>query len=303
MNQLTRKFTTSERLKTLMSERQLKQVDILKMLKPYETKLGLSLSKSLLSMYVNGKSTPNQNGIYLLAKAFDVNEGWLMGFDVPMDRPANLEFENTAPTAVAQKIMNITNQLKPQRQEVVYCVAKSELKAQQNETMEIANEFVTFEHEGVRQSYPKNVVDHIVKTSLLPRYSSLEMSAGVDSWSEAVDPPEMWDIPVSLLKYGVEFCAPINGESMQPNYPNGAEALIKPLTDWNDGIGKVCAVWHEGGAYIKEIGDAKLISHNKVLNKKTGKRVYPDIDIHDFSETHIIGEVMGVYDQKKINEY
>jgi len=38
-------------------------------------------------MYVNGKSTSNQNSIYLLAKALDVKEGWLMGFDEPKSSP------------------------------------------------------------------------------------------------------------------------------------------------------------------------------------------------------------------------
>lgn len=55
----------------------MKQVDIVE-------KTGLG--KSAVSQYYSGKYEPKQKGIYLIAKALDVNEAWLMGFDVPMER-------------------------------------------------------------------------------------------------------------------------------------------------------------------------------------------------------------------------
>ena len=44
------------------------------------------ISKSSLSEYLSGKYEAKQNGIYLLAKALNVSEAWLMGLDVPMTR-------------------------------------------------------------------------------------------------------------------------------------------------------------------------------------------------------------------------
>lgn len=44
------------------------------------------ISKSSLSEYMSGKYEAKQNGIYLLAKALDVSEAWLMGCDVPMEK-------------------------------------------------------------------------------------------------------------------------------------------------------------------------------------------------------------------------
>lgn len=44
------------------------------------------ISKSSLSEYLSGKYEAKQNGIYLLAKALNVSEAWLMGCDVPMER-------------------------------------------------------------------------------------------------------------------------------------------------------------------------------------------------------------------------
>jgi len=77
---------TSDRLKQLMRERKLKQVDILNKSKPYQKKYGVNLSKSHLSQYVNGKSQPDQHKLFILAETLNVNEAWLMGYDVKKER-------------------------------------------------------------------------------------------------------------------------------------------------------------------------------------------------------------------------
>lgn len=69
--------TIAERIREGMEIRNLKQVDIVE-------KTGIN--KGALSSYLSGKYQPKQNNIYLIAKALDVNEAWLMGHDVPMER-------------------------------------------------------------------------------------------------------------------------------------------------------------------------------------------------------------------------
>lgn len=81
-----RKTTTSERLKRLMSERQLRQVDILNLCKPYCEKYNVKVDKNHISQYINGKSEPRQDKLSILAMALDVDEAWLIGFDVPMKK-------------------------------------------------------------------------------------------------------------------------------------------------------------------------------------------------------------------------
>ena len=44
-----------------------------------------NVPKSSLSLYLSGKYEPKQDRIYAMAKALDVNEAWLMGYDVAMD--------------------------------------------------------------------------------------------------------------------------------------------------------------------------------------------------------------------------
>ncbi|MGK0575553.1 helix-turn-helix domain-containing protein [Macrococcus capreoli] len=74
---------TSERLKEIMKERNLKQIDILNKSEKFQKELGIKMSKSHLSQYVNGKSSPDQHKLFLLSKTLGVSEAWLMGYDVP----------------------------------------------------------------------------------------------------------------------------------------------------------------------------------------------------------------------------
>lgn len=78
------KSNTSLRLKEIMRLRNLKQVDILKLCEPYCNEYGIKLNKNDLSQYVSGKVQPGQDKLSILAYALNVNEVWLMGYDVDM---------------------------------------------------------------------------------------------------------------------------------------------------------------------------------------------------------------------------
>lgn len=76
------KTNTSERLKQIMKERNLKQVDILNLSLPFCTKYNVKMNKSDISQYVSGKVEPSQDKLVVLGMALNVTEAWLMGFDV-----------------------------------------------------------------------------------------------------------------------------------------------------------------------------------------------------------------------------
>lgn len=78
---------TASRLRRLINERGLRQVDILNACAPYCKKYGVKMNKSDLSQYLSGKSEPNQGKLFVLGSALNVSETWLMGYDVPMERP------------------------------------------------------------------------------------------------------------------------------------------------------------------------------------------------------------------------
>lgn len=80
-----KKTTTSVRLKEIMNTRNLRQVDILNKCQPFCAKYRVRLGRNDLSQYVSGKVEPGQEKLSVLSSALDVNEAWLMGYDVPMD--------------------------------------------------------------------------------------------------------------------------------------------------------------------------------------------------------------------------
>ena len=77
MEGLTRTATTKERLKEAMLETGKKQTDLVR-----ET----GLNKSIISRCVSGKTEPGNQTVMLLARALNVSEMWLWGYDVPKRR-------------------------------------------------------------------------------------------------------------------------------------------------------------------------------------------------------------------------
>lgn len=86
-----KKDTTANRLKKIMEETGLRQIDILKRAEPYCKQHGVKLNKSDISQYVSGKVEPSQDKLYILGLALNVQESWLMGLDVPMKRKSSAE--------------------------------------------------------------------------------------------------------------------------------------------------------------------------------------------------------------------
>lgn len=73
----------AERIKEALEIRRMRQVDLVE-------KTGIG--KSSISTYISGEYEPKQRNIYKIAKALDVSEAWLMGYDVSMERePRNIE--------------------------------------------------------------------------------------------------------------------------------------------------------------------------------------------------------------------
>lgn len=71
------KDSFSNRLKKALAMRGMKQIELAE-----KAKLG----RSAISQYVSGKYEPKQEGVYRIAKALNVSEAWLMGYDVPIER-------------------------------------------------------------------------------------------------------------------------------------------------------------------------------------------------------------------------
>ena len=77
---------TAIRLKKIMDIKNLKQSELLKLTEPFCNKYNVKMNKSDISQYLSGKTKPNQYKLAILSMVLGVNESWLIGYDVPMER-------------------------------------------------------------------------------------------------------------------------------------------------------------------------------------------------------------------------
>lgn len=77
-----------------MNIQKLRQVDILEKTKPYCQKYNVKMNKSDISQYVSGLVEPGQEKLSILGMALNVDEVWLMGYNVPMDRESKTADES-----------------------------------------------------------------------------------------------------------------------------------------------------------------------------------------------------------------
>ena len=73
------KSTLKERLRIALLEADMKPIDL-------SERTGIP--KSMISYYLNGKTKPKADRIYVISKALGVSEAWLLGYDVPKNRTA-----------------------------------------------------------------------------------------------------------------------------------------------------------------------------------------------------------------------
>lgn len=67
----------SDRLRTALDARRLRAVDLCDM---------AGVPKGAVSYYLAGESKPKADRLHKIAKALQVSEAWLMGYDAPMHR-------------------------------------------------------------------------------------------------------------------------------------------------------------------------------------------------------------------------
>lgn len=109
-----KKTSTADRLKTIMREQSLRQIDILNKSKAISESYGIKMNKSDISQYVSGLVEPGQDKLVVLGQALNVSEAWLMGYDVPRERnDSNEKTENNLKIKNIEDILQIKTQKIP----------------------------------------------------------------------------------------------------------------------------------------------------------------------------------------------
>ena len=89
-------------------------------------------------------------------------------------------------------------------------------------------------------------------------------------------------IPWNETASQADFAVDVSGDSMEPEYLDGDTVLIKSMSYINVGETGIFVV--NGGAYLKEMGNGRLISTNKK---------YKDIVLYEGDSAVCLGKVIG----------
>ncbi|NBA57038.1 S24 family peptidase [Enterococcus hirae] len=251
---------TSTRLKQIMREQNLKQIDILNKSLPFQKKLGIKMGKSALSQYVSGKSNPDQQKLVLLAKTLGVSEPWLMGFDVEKKKSSLLSL-----------ITEASSQLTTPRQQKVYDFAKNEL---------IEQEFCAC-HEKIQSLDAYKEMKDEEELAEIDWYGSVSAGTGQFIFSNS----EKITLPKKKVPIIADFCLSVSGDSMEPLIHDGDYVFVaKQETIYSGTIGVVTL---DGEAFIK-----RVIFENDIARLKSFNKKYKDIIVNHFNDFRIIGKVV-----------
>ena len=259
--------STSKRLRQIMSERNLRQVDILEKSKPFQKQLGVKMGRSALSQYVTGKSKPDDKKLYLLSKTLNVSEAWLMGYDVEKKRIPDSErnsISNEQP-----EILTIYNQLEEPRQEKVLGFANAQLDEQ--ESSKVASIFEKVSNEDY-------IIDYVEGLVAAGHGTLQEDNLHMEVKLRSEDVPEDYDT-----------IAKVAGDSMEPLIEDNDLLFIK-VTSQVD-INSIGIFQVNGKNFVKKLKrDYDGSWYLQSLNSG-----YEEIHLSENDDIRTIGEVVSVY--------
>lgn len=137
----------TERIKTL-AQRLAEGLEIRNM-KQIELSEKTGISRGAISSYLTGRWEPKQNNIYLIAKALNVNEAWLMGYDVPYQKSTSSQegyYTDPETAAYAEELRTNPNL------RIMFSAAKDITKEQMQKTVEYI-EFLKSKEKGNSDEY------------------------------------------------------------------------------------------------------------------------------------------------------
>lgn len=108
-------------------EKRLREALDLKSMTQSELSSRSGLSKSIISNYLSGRYKAKSQNLYLLAKALNVSEAWLMGFDVGPERELPAILDNDGQLS---EFVELFNRLSNEQQTLIISQIKGILSNQ-----------------------------------------------------------------------------------------------------------------------------------------------------------------------------
>lgn len=232
-----------DRLKQIMSERKISQSELSR-----RTGIG----RNSISDYLNGKYEAKQDKVFELAKALNVNEAWLMGFDISKNR----KIENN-------DIASIYSKLTPPRQKNVLNYANEQLDEQNTKGDNIVD----------INSYKQDRIAVNVNGCVSAGVG--ERLHGETLFTEMVKAP----IPPH------DLALKVNGDSMEPMFKDGEIIFVEKTHNIKNGQIGIFIIEEE--AYVK-----KVFVEDDRLTLVSLNKEYRDLHFYRNESVRLVGKVI-----------
>lgn len=232
-----------DRLKQIMSERKISQSELSR-----RTGIG----RNSISDYLNGKYEAKQDKVFELAKALNVNEAWLMGFDISKNR----KIENN-------DIASIYSKLTPPRQKNVLNYANEQLDEQNTKGDNIVD----------INSYKQDRIAVNVNGCVSAGVG--ERLHGETLFTEMVKAP----IPPH------DLALKVNGNSMEPMFKDGEIIFVEKTHNIKNGQIGIFIIEEE--AYVK-----KVFVEDDRLTLVSLNKEYRDLHFYRNESVRLVGKVI-----------
>lgn len=242
-----------DRLKFAMQNKNLNQSELSKL---------TGIGRNSISDYLKGKYEAKQDKIYILAKYLNVNEAWLMGYNVSKERVTN-EQRDVTKTTITQ-INEVSSKLEEKRQKRVLAYAEHHYSIQQQ------GENIIY-----LQSYKDSKTEEVTVNGYVSAGTGETLVDDIEftvNYPAGVVPPH-------------DFALQVNGVSMEPLFEHKEIIFVEENTSINSGQLGVFVV--DGEAYVKKVfiyqDHIRLVS----LNPK-----YGDMNFYGDSDVKFAGRVI-----------
>lgn len=229
----------------------------------YREKLGMEqkalatmvgVTANAVSNWERGRARPDVNLLPDICEALQITLYQLYGLDDP----------SVKYTAVEDIIENY-RQLTPGHQYALRAMAQNLLQVQQAEGCREIHKLTRFEH---------------------------QLAAGIGDPNEFEDSGTPIYVYDDSLTCRADCVFTVNGDSMEPDYPDGCMVLVKRISDSGELTpGDIGVFMIDNETYIKEYRGDGLHSLNPA---------YPVMRFSDFEHVYLIGRIIGVFSPESI---
>ena len=262
-----RKYTTGQRIKQYMRENNLRQLDILNLTQKLQSELNITMSKAVLSHYVNDRSTPDEKRRHLLSLALGVTEPWLMGYE---SEEALSQSEHSLIGNYRKLKQPFKERINNQIRELITLQKKELVQPSRIKPAKVGN---------LERLY----LEKTSGTTIYPDIIGAAAGEGTSHYAdfnvdEIMIPTEQAYTDRNIIPMYVK------GDSMEPKYYDG-DVIWVDLNQKSIDLHQIGVFDTEFGRVVKKRGADELISLNPD---------YPDIELNEYMDFRTLGQVIDV---------